>query len=125
LKELQGWKWRGAWGKEGTATGTKWDPAQGEIPRPDTITEAMECAQKATVSTGQTLPTPPQELLGTGPPNKEYTWSNLGTGHISGGGWPCWTLVGGEALGPEDVQCPSEEHAKGGGWVWVGGGAPS
>ena len=27
-------------------TGPKWDPAQGEVPRPDTITEAMECSQK-------------------------------------------------------------------------------
>jgi hypothetical protein len=27
--------------KEGPATGPKWDPAQGEVPRPDTITEAM------------------------------------------------------------------------------------
>jgi hypothetical protein len=29
LKELQGWKWRGSRGKEGPATGPKWDPAQG------------------------------------------------------------------------------------------------
>jgi hypothetical protein len=28
--------------KEGPATGPRWDPTQGEIPRPDTITEAME-----------------------------------------------------------------------------------
>ena len=28
------------------ATGPKWDPAQGKVPRPDTITEAMECSQK-------------------------------------------------------------------------------
>jgi hypothetical protein len=48
LKELQGWKWRGTWGKEGPATGPKWDPAQGEVPRPDTITEAMERSQKET-----------------------------------------------------------------------------
>ena len=48
LKELQGWKWRGAWGKEGPVTGPKWDPAQGEVPRPDTITEAMEHSQKGT-----------------------------------------------------------------------------
>jgi hypothetical protein len=27
-------------------TGPKWDLAQGEVPRPDTITEAMECSQK-------------------------------------------------------------------------------
>jgi hypothetical protein len=25
-------------------TGPKWDPSQGEVPRPDTITEAMECS---------------------------------------------------------------------------------
>jgi hypothetical protein len=29
LKELQEWKWRGAWGKEGPTTGPKWDPTQG------------------------------------------------------------------------------------------------
>jgi hypothetical protein len=29
LKELQKWKWRGAWGKKGLVTGPKWDPAQG------------------------------------------------------------------------------------------------
>ena len=48
LKELQGWKWRGSWGKVGTATGPKWDLAQGKVPRPDTITETMECSQKGT-----------------------------------------------------------------------------
>jgi hypothetical protein len=32
--------------KRSLATGPKWDPAQGEVPRPDTITEAMECSQK-------------------------------------------------------------------------------
>ena len=29
-------------------TGPKWDSAQGEILRPDTITEVMECSQKGT-----------------------------------------------------------------------------
>jgi hypothetical protein len=29
-------------------TGPKWDPAQGEAPRPDTITKAMVCSQKGT-----------------------------------------------------------------------------
>jgi hypothetical protein len=29
-------------------TGPKWDPAQGEVPRSDTITEAMERLQKGT-----------------------------------------------------------------------------
>jgi hypothetical protein len=42
LKELQGWKWTRDWRKEGPVTDSKWDPAQGEAPRPDTITEAME-----------------------------------------------------------------------------------
>jgi hypothetical protein len=32
--------------KEGPVTGPKWDPAQGEVPRPDNITEAMECPQR-------------------------------------------------------------------------------
>jgi hypothetical protein len=34
--------------KEGPGTGPKWDPVQGEVPRPETITEAMECSQKGT-----------------------------------------------------------------------------
>jgi hypothetical protein len=48
LKELQGWKWRGTWGKEGPETGPKWGPAQGEVPRHHTISEAMEHSQKGT-----------------------------------------------------------------------------
>jgi hypothetical protein len=50
LKELQGWKWRGSWGKEDPMTKPKWDPGQGEVSRPDTITEAMECSQKKDLS---------------------------------------------------------------------------
>ena len=46
LKELHVLKWRGSWGKEGPVTGPKRDPAHGEVPRRDTITEAMECSQK-------------------------------------------------------------------------------
>jgi hypothetical protein len=34
--------------KEGPETGLKWDPAQGEVPRPDTITETIEHSQKGT-----------------------------------------------------------------------------
>jgi hypothetical protein len=48
LKELQGRNWRGAWGKEGPLTGPKWDPTQGKVPKPDTITEAIEHSQKET-----------------------------------------------------------------------------
>jgi hypothetical protein len=48
LKELQAWKWRGAWGKEGRVTGPKWGPIHWEVPRSNTITEAMECSQKGT-----------------------------------------------------------------------------
>jgi hypothetical protein len=29
-------------------TRPKWDPAQGEDPRSDTVTEAIECSQKGT-----------------------------------------------------------------------------
>jgi hypothetical protein len=48
LKDLEEWKWRGARGKEGPVTSPKWDPTQGEVPRPDTITEAIEHSQKGT-----------------------------------------------------------------------------
>jgi hypothetical protein len=46
LKEFQGWKWKGPWGKEGHVTGPKEDPAQGKVPRSDIITDAMEHSQK-------------------------------------------------------------------------------
>jgi hypothetical protein len=32
--------------KKSPLTGPKWDPAQREVPKHDTITEAMECSQK-------------------------------------------------------------------------------
>ena len=34
--------------KKGPVIDPKWDPAQGEVPRPDIITEAMECSQNGT-----------------------------------------------------------------------------
>ena len=34
--------------KEGPGTGPKKDPAKGEVPRPDTITEVMEHSLKGT-----------------------------------------------------------------------------
>jgi hypothetical protein len=37
-----------AGGKECPETSPKWDPAQGEVPRPNTFTEAMEYSQKGT-----------------------------------------------------------------------------
>jgi hypothetical protein len=66
----------------------------------------------AIVSTGQTHTH--LELLGIGPTTKEYTWSDHGTGHICVRGWPYWILVGGEALGPEGVRCPSAGECQGG-----------
>jgi hypothetical protein len=42
------------------------------------------------------------------------------SGLIGGRGWPCWTLVGGAALGPEGVRCPSVVECQGGkAGVWV------
>jgi hypothetical protein len=35
-------------------------------------------------------------------------------GHICGRRWACWTLVGGEALEPEVVPCPSVGECQGG-----------
>jgi hypothetical protein len=39
--------------------------------------------------------------------------------YVAEDGWPCWTSVGGEDLGPEGVQCPGNARAKG--QEWVGG----
>jgi hypothetical protein len=50
-KRITGWKWREAWEKEGPATGPKWDPPQVEVPRPDTITEAMEHSEMEHIMT--------------------------------------------------------------------------
>ena len=42
-------------------------------------------------------------------------------GHTCGRGWPCWTSVGGQAIEPEDVQCPSVGDARAESCEWVGG----
>jgi len=46
LKGLQGQKSRRAWGKGTPVTSPSWDSAHRKVPRPDTVTEAMECSQK-------------------------------------------------------------------------------
>jgi hypothetical protein len=75
----------------------------------------------ATVSTGQT----PWSSWGLDhQPNNTHGGIH-GAGHICGRGWPCPKSVGGKTLGPEGVQCPSIGEFEGGGWEWVGGGAPS
>jgi hypothetical protein len=60
------------------------------------------------VSTGQTS----QEILRTGPTNKEFTWKDLGSS-VYDRGWPCWISVRGEALGPVGVQYPSVGECQG------------
>jgi hypothetical protein len=79
------------------------------------------------VSIGQT-PWSFQELAHQ-PKNTHGT--THGTGHICGRGWLCWTSVGGEALGPEGVLCPSVGECQSGrteegGWestiIEAGGG---
>jgi hypothetical protein len=56
-----------------------------------------------TVSTGQTS----WSSWGLDRQAKNTHGATPGTGHICGRKWPCWTLVGGEAPGPEGVQCPN------------------
>jgi hypothetical protein len=51
VKELQEQKWRLTLRKEGPVIGPNWDPAQGEAPKPVTMTEAMECSQKEPITT--------------------------------------------------------------------------
>jgi hypothetical protein len=55
--------------------------------------------KEATVSTGQTLQS--SQRLDHQPKNTHGV--THGAGDICGRGWPCWTSVGGEALGPEGV----------------------
>jgi hypothetical protein len=37
--------------KKGPVTGPKWDLAQGEVPRPDNITEAVDAHKKESIMT--------------------------------------------------------------------------
>jgi hypothetical protein len=64
----------------------------------------------------------PPKVLGTRPPTNGYTWRDPWLQLICGRRWPYWISVGGEALGPERVQCPSVGGCQGdktgmGGWV--------
>ena len=63
-----------------------------------------------TVSTGQTL----WSSWGLDHQPKSTHGATHGAGYICGRGWPCWTSVGGEALRPEGVQCPSVGEFQGG-----------
>ena len=64
----------------------------------------------ATVSTGQI----PWSSQGLDHQPKNTHGVTHGAGYICGRGWPCWTSVGEEALGPEGVQCPSVGVCQGG-----------
>ena len=77
----------------------------------------------ATVSTGQKS----QSSWGVDQQLKSTHGGTHDSGLIGGRGWPCWTLVGGEALGPEGVRCPSVGECLGRkeGSVWVGGEHPN
>ena len=72
-----------------------------------------------TMSTGQT-PLSSRSSQGLDHRSKGTHGGTHGSSHICGRGWPCWTSVGGEALGPEGVQCPSIGECQGermGEWV--------
>ena len=75
------------------------------------------------MSTGQT--SLPQNSWGVDQQPKNTHGATHDPGHICGRGWPCWTSVGEEALGPEGVQCPGVGNARAGRQEWVGGGSPS
>jgi hypothetical protein len=63
----------------------------------------------------------PPELLGT--KSKSTHGGTHGSSRICSRGWPCWTSMGGEVLGPVKVLCPSVGEMPGpgsggmGGWV--------
>jgi hypothetical protein len=60
------------------------------------------------VSTGQT--TQRSRGLDHQPQNTHSVTHSAG--HICGRRWPCCTLIGSEALGPEGVQCPRVGNAR-------------
>lgn len=67
---------------------------------------------EATVSTGQTM-APFLIFQGLDHQPKSTHGGTHGSGHICGRGWPCWTSVGGAALGPEDFRCLSVGECQG------------
>jgi hypothetical protein len=76
----------------------------------------------AIVSTGQTSRS--SQGLDHQPKNTHGGTQSFGS--ICSRGWSCWTSVGGVALRPEWVQCPSVGEGlgrKAGVDEWVGGGA--
>jgi hypothetical protein len=73
----------------------------------------------ATVSTVQI----PQSFRGLVQQPNNTHGATHGAGRICGRGWPCWTSVRGETLGPEDVRYLSVRECKGRGTGvgrWVG-----
>ena len=64
----------------------------------------------ATVSTSQT----PQSSYELDHQSKTTHGRTHTSSDICDRGWPCWTSVGGAALGPEGVPCPSVENARAG-----------
>ena len=64
----------------------------------------------ATMSTDRT-PIPSSQELHHHPKNTHGATRSAGC--ICDRGWPCWTSVGGEDLGPEGVQCPSVGECQG------------
>jgi hypothetical protein len=51
--------------------------------------------------------TPPLSSLGLNHQSKKTHGGTHGSSCICSRGWPCWTSMGGEALGPVKVLCPS------------------
>jgi hypothetical protein len=47
------------------------------------------------------------ELPMSKPPTKEYHGGTHGSSGICSRGWPCWSSMEGEALGPVKALCPS------------------
>jgi hypothetical protein len=76
-------------------------------------TEVLEgfCSlmEGATVSTDQN----PQNSWGLDHQPKSTHIGRHGSGCICSRGWPCWTSVGGEALGTEGVQCSRVRECQG------------
>jgi hypothetical protein len=71
--------------------------------------ELKELKELAAPMGGTTIRTNqyPQGSWGLNHQPKSTHGGTHGSSHICSRGWPCWTSMGGEALGPEKAQCPS------------------
>jgi hypothetical protein len=90
-------------------------PNEGARERTQRAEEVSSSIGGTTISTNQISSPLLPDLPGTKIPAKQYTWSTQVSSCICSRGWPCWTSMEGEALGPGKAQYPNVGEFEG--WV--------